>query len=293
MPGMSGPATTEHERYDAREVDLGGLAVRRLLPRRGRRTVGAWCFLDHFGPADADMRIGPHPHIGLQTVTWLLDGEVVHHDSLGSEQPIRPGQLNLMTAGRGVAHAEESPERASQRLHGAQLWVAQPSSTRHGDAAFEHHAELPRVELGCGTATVLLGELAGSGTPSPARTDTPIVGLAVRASAAGDASLPLDPGFEHAVVVLGGAVTLAGQALAPGTLVYVPPGAGELALAAVEPSDVLVLGGAPFGEELAMWWNFVGRTRDELAEARDDWESGTDRFGPVASAMSRIGAPAM
>src|SRR5690606_33874324 len=131
------------ERSESRTTEVGGLSVRRALPRRGRRTVGAWCFVDHFGPSDGEARmlVGPHPHIGLSTVTWLVDGEVLHRDSLGTEQPIRPGQLNLMTAGHGVPHAEESGP--VPRLHGAQLWVAQPDATRTGPPAFEHHAELP------------------------------------------------------------------------------------------------------------------------------------------------------
>src|ERR687897_3072291 len=129
------------------DVPLGRYTtVRRLLPQRPRRMVGAWCFVDVFGPDDvADrpgMQIGPHPHTGLQTVTWLVQGEVLHRDSLGSEQPIRPGQLNLMTAGHGVSHAEESPAGPPTHQHGIQLWVAQPEATRHGPAAFEHHAEL-------------------------------------------------------------------------------------------------------------------------------------------------------
>src|SRR5829696_8161085 len=138
------------EVLESRTADVAGTPVRRALPRRARRTIGAWCFLDHFrptGPADPPGTIGPHPHIGLQTVTWLIEGESLHTDSLGSEQPIRPGQLNLMTAGNGVAHAEETPVARVGSLHGVQLWVAQPSSTRDGAAAFEHHADLPRVEL--------------------------------------------------------------------------------------------------------------------------------------------------
>ena len=156
---------------------VGSLTVQRALPRRGRRTVGSWCFADVMGPADAAaVGIGPHPHIGLQTVTWLLAGELLHLDSLGSEQPIRPGQLNLMTAGHGVAHAEESP--GSRPLHGIQLWIAQPEATRHDEPAFEHHADLPGTELpGC-EVTVLVGDLAGA--RSPARCDTEHVGAELR-----------------------------------------------------------------------------------------------------------------
>ena len=137
---------------DSRTAEVGGLELRRSLPQRARRTIGAWCFADHYGPVtmtdERSMSIGPHPHIGLHTVTWLFAGEMVHTDSIGSEQLIRPGQLNLMTAGRGIAHAEETPATYRGTTHGLQLWVAQPESTRHGDPAFEHHAELPEMSFG-------------------------------------------------------------------------------------------------------------------------------------------------
>src|SRR3954453_1720353 len=150
------PSGTTLEISESREAQVGALPVRRALPRRARRTVGAWCFVDHMGPIsvtdERGVDLGPPPHTGLQTVTWLLDGEILHRDSLGSEQIIRPGQLNLMTAGHGVAHAEAATGRYEGALHGVQLWVAQPSSTRDGEPAFEHHAELPRVELGSSIA---------------------------------------------------------------------------------------------------------------------------------------------
>lgn len=276
------------ERHAARATEVGGLPVSRLLPKRTRRTVGAWCFVDHFGPVvRASMRVGPHPHIGLHTVTWLLAGEVLHTDSLGSEQLIRPGQLNLMTAGNGVAHAEESP--ADGALHGVQLWVAQPSTTRHGDPAFEHHAELPQVDLGAATATVLVGSV-GSAT-SPARADTPLVGVAVEVHEVGDATLPLRADFEHAVAVVDGAVHLGDDALAPGEIAYLGVGRDALTMRSDGPATCLVLGGEPFDERLAMWWNFVARDRDEIAAAHADWQSRSDRFGEVASTLPRIDAP--
>jgi redox-sensitive bicupin YhaK (pirin superfamily) len=275
-----------------------------LLPKRARRTVGAWCFLDHFGPSapeagpDGGMRIGPHLHIGLQTVTWLVEGEVLHRDSLGSEQLIRPDQLNLMTAGHGVAHSEEPGPAGPTAVHGAQLWVAQPSSTRHGPPAFEHHATLPQAEDGDAVATVLVGELAG--VRSPARTDTPLVGAAIRLGSGrgggGRTTLPLDRTFEHALVVLQGAATIGADApLGPGELAYLGTGLDELVLTAAghDPVEALLLGGAPFGEELVMWWNFVARSREEIADARGAWQAGDDRFGEVRSALARIEAPAL
>jgi quercetin 2,3-dioxygenase len=197
------------------EAVVGGARVRRALPHRPRRTVGAWCFADHLGPvtvaaggtgsSSRGIEVGPHPHIGLQTVTWLTGGELLHRDSLGSEQVIRPGQLNLMTAGHGVSHAEESTGRYSGRLEGIQLWVAQPERTRSGAPAFEHHPELPRYELPDGEVTVLVG--ASGEVSSPARRDTDHVGMQVLLRGS-TVSLPAEPTYEYAVVVLEGAVRL-------------------------------------------------------------------------------------
>ncbi|HEX6569511.1 MAG TPA: pirin family protein, partial [Acidimicrobiales bacterium] len=258
--------------------------------RRGRRTVGAWCFADHFGPAGppASMQVGPHPHTGLHTVTWLVEGEVLHRDSLGSEQLIRPGQLNLMTAGHGVAHAEESPRGAGGDLHGAQLWVAQPEATRHGPPAFEHHAELPRLALGDATVTVLVGRVGGE--RSPARADTPLVGAEL-ATPGAPTAVPLDPAFEHALVVLDGTVEVGGRAIAPGVLAYLGEGRDELAVDAPGPARLLLLGGEPFGDPIVMSWNFVGRSRAEVERAAAEWNAGDGRFGAVASALARIPAP--
>src|SRR6201988_275271 len=168
----------------ARNARVGDITVRRMLPLRLRRSIGAWCFIDHYGPMDVDgvtgMAVPPHPHIGLQTVTWLLSGNVLHRDSLGSEQLIRPGQLNLMTSGRGIAHAEESPAEHDPTLHGVQLWVALPDAGRQVDPAFEHHGELPATSLGGFMITVLTGELAGAA--SAATTFSPIVGAELSAA---------------------------------------------------------------------------------------------------------------
>jgi quercetin 2,3-dioxygenase len=283
----------------SREARVGDMRVLRALPRRGHRTVGAWCFADHMAPpgpagdpGGARLDIGPHPHIGLQTVTWLLAGEVVHRDSLGSEQPIRPGQLNLMTAGHGVAHAEETPGgaagAAAARATGVQLWVAQPEATRHGPAAFEHHAELPQAALGGAVATVLVGELAGA--ESPARRDTDHMGADL-ALPAGTTAVPLRPDYEHALVVLAGRVGLGDDEVTPGHLAYLAPGRAELALRAAGDARVLLLGGVPFPEPIVMWWNFVARSHDEVDAARRDWQAGGDRFGTVDSGLEVIPAP--
>src|SRR5262245_23177123 len=211
------------ESYPAREAALpGDLVVRRALPRPGRRMVGPWCFLDHYGPisfgAGKPMDIGPHPHIGLQTVTWLIEGEALHNDSLGSERLIRPGQLNLMTAGSGISHSEETPSRHSGRLHGLQFWVALPETRRHGAPAFDHYAELPVVLRGPCRAVVLMGAL--DGVRSPARSYSPMVGADVVAIGDGTVRMPLDPSFEHAIMLVEGRVAIDDRGLEPSTLYY-------------------------------------------------------------------------
>jgi redox-sensitive bicupin YhaK (pirin superfamily) len=299
--GVPGPPP-ELEVTPSRTADVGGMTVRRALPRRTRRTVGAWCFADHMGPHRVSpgdgVDIGPHPHIGLHTVTWLVEGELLHRDSLGSEQPIRPGQLNLMTAGRGVSHAEESTSGYAGDVHGIQLWVAQPETTRHGEPAFEHHAELPRIDLDAGIGTVLVGELDGAA--SSARSDTDLLGVDLQLH--GRSTLGLRSEREHALVVLDGAVTPVGhrqadqvdgppEPVGPGHLVYLAPGHDELTLDPAGPTRLLLLGGEPFESKVLMWWNFVGRTRDEVEAAREDWQKGGERFGDPGSALERIGAP--
>ncbi len=286
---------TPPELIEGQEADVGGITVRRLLPRAVRRTVGAWCFVDHAGPLDASvatMQVGPHPHIGLHTVTWMVEGELVHHDSLGSEQPLRPGQVNLMTAGNGVVHAELVPARASGPQQLVQLWVAQPEETRHGEAAFEHHAEPPVLETSAVTATVLVGRLGEA--VSTARADTPLVGadLVVREAT----EVPLEAGFEHGVLALGGPVVVDGLVVEPGTLAYLAPGAGGLSVAPAPGSAtgrLVLLGGEPFPDRLSMFWNFVARSRDELEEAAADWASGAPRFGEVDVDVPRMPVPSM
>ena len=280
----------------ARSATVGSTQVRRALPTHNRRTVGAWCFADHMGPATVNptttIDVGPHPHTGLHTVTWLTAGELVHRDSLGSEQLIRPGQLNLMTAGHGVVHAEQSPPGFHGTLEGIQLWVAQPEATRHGPPAFAHHADLGHVDLDGGTATVLIGDVHG--TTSPASCDPGLVGAELRLHAA--TTMGLRTTFEHAVVVLDGAVDIDGTTITPGHLGWLAPGRDEVRITPTTPSSptpsiVMVLGGEPFTERLSMWWNFVARTRDEIDAAREAWNSGDPRFGPVDTDLAPIAAP--
>jgi len=276
------PENNDLELTEARDARVGAMTVRRLLPLRTRRSVGAWCFIDHYGPMDVDgatgMNVPPHPHIGLQTVTWLLEGNVLHRDSLGSEQLIKPGQLNLMTSGRGIAHAEESPAEHDPILHGVQLWVALPDASRHAEPAFEHHGALPTAGLGGFQISVLIGELADA--RSPATTFSPIVGAQLSTSRRpASCILPLRPDYEYVIFVAAGEAGVDGVRLRPGQLLYLPTGRHESAVAAPTESTLLLLGGVPLGEKLLMWWNFVARTPDEIATATAAWRAG--EFGPV------------
>ncbi|MFJ7417643.1 pirin family protein [Streptomyces uncialis] len=271
------------ELLSPRRVKLGeSTEVRRLLPNLGRRMVGAWAFVDHYGPDDiADepgMQVPPHPHIGLQTVSWLHEGEVLHRDSTGSLQTIRPRELGLMTSGRAIAHSEESPKSHARFLHGAQLWVALPDGDRHVEPHFEHHAVLPTVTAPGLTATVILGDLDGS--RSPGTVYTPIVGADLALTRGADVRLPLEPDFEYAVLSMSGEASVDGVPVLPGSMLYLGCGRTELPLRAESDADLMLLGGEPFAEELVMWWNFVARTNEEIVQARSDWMNG-DSFGEV------------
>jgi len=267
-----------------REVVIGtrGMVVNRTLPNRDRRMVGAWCFADHFGPEDVatgpGMRVPPHPHTGLQTVTWLIEGEVLHRDSLGNEQLIRPGQLNLMTAGAGISHSEESPQHRSPVLHGVQLWVALPEHDRHGEPGFEHHARLPSLTESGAAITVFVGELDGAA--SPARRYSPLVGAEIILAPGADTTLPLRPDFEYAALTLAGTVEVDGNSLEPGPLLYLGSERRDLAVRADGAGLALLLGGEPFDEQIVMWWNFIGRDHDEIVEVREAWMAGRG-FGTV------------
>ncbi|MFT5222599.1 MAG: redox-sensitive bicupin YhaK (pirin superfamily) [Glaciecola sp.] len=301
---MSGPI--EHADLDCHNKTLAGTEVKpgriatvgggrilRVLPTKGRRTVGAWCFTDlsgtDAGQQQDPMEVGPHPHMGLATVTWLLEGEALHTDSLGSEQVIRPGELNLMHAGAGIAHSEQG---GPTRFRGAQMWVAQPEGTRHDASGFEHHGELPRVEVGpAADATVFMGAI-GDGPRSPARMDTALIGAQLDLRP-GRTEVPVDVRHQHAIVPLDRPISVAGQRVEVGALALVATGTDVLPLEARDlPTSVLLLGGEPLGEEIQMWWNFVARTREELTQAWRDWQAhDEDRFGPVASSSGRIVAP--
>ncbi|WP_431234444.1 pirin family protein [Mycolicibacterium psychrotolerans] len=286
---------------DPREVPLGGpraLPVRRTLPQRERSLIGAWCFADHYGPHDvreaAGMDVPPHPHTGLQTVSWLFRGEIEHRDSAGVHQTVRAGELNLMTAGAGICHSEVSMPSTTV-LHGAQLWVALPDSDRNTARDFDHYVPEP-VSRGEASIRVFLGELAGQ--RSPVHTFTPLLGAQVDLPAGCTLDLDVDPAFEHGVLLDLGRVEVAGRVLESGQLAYLGTGSTTLRLhnAAGLAARVLLLGGTPFTEELLMWWNFVGRSHDEIVEYRRQWESGDDRFGAVSGysgSVTRLPAPAL
>ena len=273
-----------HQVFQGREVALGeSTVVRRLLPNLGRRLVGAWCFVDHYGPDDvvsqAGMQVPPHPHIGLQTVSWLLDGEIHHRDSIGSDAVIHPGELGLMTSGAGITHAEQSPVPHPAMLHGVQLWVALPEDARATTPAWDHHAALPAVHDRGATATVIMGSLAGA--TSPGHTYSPLVGVDVALGPASDVLLPLEPEFEHAVLVMSGSVEVDGAALTPGAMIYLGCARRDLRLSSTEGARAMLLGGVPFDEQIVMWWNFVARSNDEIITARGEWMDGS-AFGNVA-----------
>jgi len=261
-----------------------GMQVRRALPTRLRRRVGAWCFLDHYGPVtlkagDAGMRVGPHPHMGLQTVSWLFEGSVLHRDSLGSKQLIEPGQLNLMTAGRGISHSEETPAEHPPGIHGLQFWIALPEGRRHGDAAFDHHPKVPEIRRDGLSLNLIIGEALGE--RSPAKLYSDMAGLDLVCQDTGSRDLPLDPAFEHALFLIEGEMSLEGQAMAPGILYYLKPGRERVTLANQGHGRVFLLGGVPMQEDVLLWWNFVGRTSEEMQEARNEWQGHDRRFGEV------------
>jgi redox-sensitive bicupin YhaK (pirin superfamily) len=281
------------EAYPNRDVSLGHLTVTRVLPIRDRRMIGPWCFLDRFGPlsfsAEKPMDVAPHPHTGLQTVTWLLEGEVLHDDSLGCEATARPGGVNIMTSGRGIAHAEQTPRRNSGRLNGAQLWVALPDARRHVEPAFDGIERVPVIESPGGLTQVFAGSLAG--VTSPGRHFSELVGADVQVHAGASVDMDSRAHFEHAVLVLDGDCAIDGEPLQPRMLYYLGANRTSVSLSSRTGGRALLIGGPPFAERILMWWNFVARTPEEIAQYREDWET-RRRFGDVPSYDGdRLAAP--
>ncbi len=282
---------------EPREVPLGGVRgmnVLRVLPHRNLPTIGAWCFLDRFGPADTRMRVEPHPHIGLQTVTWPLVGEIRHRDSVGSDADLRRGQLNLMTAGNGISHSEYSISDDPIPLDALQFWVVLPETARHGAAGFERHTDLPQLTLRAdegedATATVVLGEFAG--TSSPATVHTPIVGAEIRIPAGARLHLPLRSGWEHGLMLVEGDADVATHGMTANDMLYLGDSRDSVDVSSAQGALLFLIGGEPFEDEIVMWWNFAGRTHEEIVEARTDWEAASARFGSVEGHDVRIPAP--
>lgn len=278
-----------------RLVPLGGpraMTVRRVLPHKQRTMIGAWCFVDHYGPDDVSqtggMDVAPHPHTGLQTASWLFDGAIDHIDSGGHVGRVLPGELNLMTAGSGICHSEVSTAETTV-LRGVQLWLALPDRVRHtAGRRFEHFAP-PVVSFPGGSALVFLGRMLGQ--RSPVETFSPVVGAELRLDAGASVTLEVDPAFEHGVLADDGELTLEGVPLPFGAIGYTGIGASRLLVRndGAGPARALVIGGAPFGEELVMWWNFIGRDSDEITRFRQEWQQEGSRFGRVDGYIGRGG----
>ncbi|MFF8093640.1 pirin family protein [Streptomyces sp. NPDC016675] len=297
--GAGSPGAPRVDVLAPRDVPLGGpraMTVRRTLPQRSRTLIGAWCFADHYGPDDvADtggMDVAPHPHTGLQTVSWLFSGEIEHRDSLGSHAFVRPGELNLMTGGHGISHTEVSTPRTTV-LHGVQLWLALPREHRDAPRDFQHHVPEPVALVGA-EIRVFLGSLAGS--TSPVETFSPLLGAEIALAPRAAVTLDVDPAFEHGLLVDRGEVRMAGTALRPAHLGFLDAGSDTLALVneSDTPARAVLIGGAPFDEEIVMWWNFIGRSHEDIVRARTDWQNASDRFGAVEGYPGdRLPAPAL
>ncbi|UUT36359.1 pirin family protein [Microbacterium elymi] len=295
------------EIIESREVPLGGpraMTVRRTLPQRQRSMIGAWCFVDHYGPDDVStsggMDVAPHPHTGLQTVSWLFEGAIDHIDSGGNVGLVLPGEMNLMTAGTGICHSEVSTAETTT-LHGVQLWLALPDAVRNAiGRVFEHYAPEP-VAFDGGSALVFLGSLLGAA--SPVDVHSPLVGAEIRLAPAATLVLDVDPGFEHGVLVDAGDITLEGVPVPRATIGYTGIGSARLRTRNEGTTDarLVLIGGAPFDEDIVMWWNFVGRDSDEIARFRQEWQDEGDRFGRVEGyvglggpgGLQRLPAPAL
>ena len=275
-----------------RSVPLGGpraMPVRRSLPQRAQSLIGAWCFVDHYGPDDVSatggMVVPGHPHTELQTVSWLFTGEVEHRDTTGTHAFVRPGQLNLMTAGSGIAHSEYSTP-ATIVLHGVQLWIALPAAHRFADPGFRHY-EPPIIDAGGAQARVFLGRLFGQTSPVPAY--SALVGAEVTLTPGLSLEVEVDAGHEHGFLCDTGRLAVGGATAQPGEIVFHPAGASAITLraSAAEPTRVLVLGGEPFGEQIVMWWNFIGRSHEEVVGFRQEWQR--QRSGQAAGPPGRYG----
>jgi len=277
-----------------RLADVGGIPVARALPNRARRTIGSWCFLDHAGPArfepgNPGMQVGEHPHINLQTFTWMLEGEVLHKDSLGNEKLIRRGQVNLMTAGHGIAHTEQTPPGIDV-LHAVQLWIALPELETRIEPAFDHYPELPQWIEGGATFTLLTGEFAGH--LAPTRQYTPLVGVDIQMQGQAQVDLALLPEFEYGVfVITGEPAIIDGTRVELNDVAYLGTGNHTVQIKSTADTRLMLLGGAPIDvPDFQIWWNFVG-SRKDIIQAQKDWNAHDPRFGKVDTDMKRLVPP--
>lgn len=267
-----------------------GVEVRRTLPHAKLKMIGAWCFVDHFGPTQQTdgMVVAQHPHTGLQTATWLIEGRIEHRDSIGSVQLIEPGQLNLMTAGHGISHSEISL-KGPENLHAVQLWIALPKDSIDVAPEFEHQGDLPKFQLpthsgGQVQVSVLAGELAK--VAAPTKTFSPLMGAELRIAAGESVTLPLDPSFEYGFLPAQGSISIDAEVGVTSSLIYRAPGASQVTVTASEDAILLMLGGQPFGEKILMWWNFIGRTNEDIVRAREDWNNHQAQVGGRFSEFS-------
>jgi len=267
-----------------RARDLGGFSVRRALPAASKQMVGPFIFFDQMGPAEfligSGIDVRPHPHIGLATVTYLFDGEIMHRDSLGSALAIKPGELNLMSAGRGIVHSERTSaeERAKgPRLFGIQAWAALPKAHEEGAPAFAHHgaSELPRISADGKTVRVIMGTLYGQTSPAA----FPHPAFYAEAVLAPGAVLPLDPDYdERGIYIASGEIDIAGETFSTGRLLVFRPG-DRISILALSQARLMLLGGEPMDGPRHIWWNFVSSSKDRIDAAKADWKAG--RFSPV------------
>ena len=272
--------------FPIRSAEIGkGTVIKRALPSRQKRMIGAWCFLDHAGPVHfkqgEGLDVGPHPHIGLQTFTWMIEGTMLHSDSLGTvDQLIRPKQVNLMTAGHGISHTEVAPATET-KMHAAQLWIALPDAKINMAPQFDHYPELPVVEKDGVEFTILVGEFLN--TTSPVKVHTELLGVDLTAKEKTKTRLSLNPKFEYAFMALEGTAVVNGHELDQDNLVVLEPGLTELDIEIHAGGRILLLGGEPFESPILLWWNFVGRTQEELRIAREQWINKDPRFGSIPS----------
>lgn len=292
------------DKFLAKTKDVGGIPVARLLPQNKHRTVGAWCFLDHAGPAtfsqeNKGMQVGLHPHTNLQTFTWMLEGEVWHQDSLGNRQLIRPKQVNLMTAGtgnqRGISHTEQTPAGV-KNLHAVQLWIALPMN-QEIEPNFEHYPQLP--EWSDQGIDYILTTGSYQGRQAPTSQFSPLVGVDMRFQQAQAFEIERQDKFEYAILVINGTIKINGERYAKDEITILSDCAAaqeELTLWAEQGTHIMLLGGEPLPHPTVIWWNFVADKVEDLEQAVNDWNNQHPRFGTIdlqGTELSRLTAPAI